>query len=160
MLEVGNVAYTALQFHFHTTSEHTVDGKSYPIEMHIVHRNEETGTLAVVGAFIEAGEENKQLAKVWANLPAVGDDTRYDVHDLDLFEVLPKDRTNYRYAGSLTTPPCSEIVAWHVLKNPITMTQAQIDAFTAIFSDGTAFPNGNRRPVQDLNGRRITRSSF
>ena len=32
-----------LQFHFHTPSEHAVNGKRYAMEAHLVHRNRSTG---------------------------------------------------------------------------------------------------------------------
>lgn len=50
------------------------------------------------------------------------------------------------YAGSLTTPPCTERVHWVVLERPIEMSRAQIDGFRRLFRD-------NHRPIQPLNGR-------
>ena len=65
---------------------------------------------------------------------------------LDPAALLPVRRTSWRYQGSLTTPPCTEGVAWVVLAEPLTLSAAQIDAFGAIY------PN-NRRPVQPLGER-------
>jgi len=158
-LTVGGATYTLLQFHFHTQSEHLLDGTAFPLEMHLVHRSED-GALAVVGIFIEAGEENEELAKIWADLPGVDDTETIPVHDFDLALVLPRNRENFRYSGSLTTPPCSEGVNWFVMKTPIEMSQAQLGAIAAIFSDTGAFPDGNRRPTQPLNGRYVPISRF
>lgn len=158
-LTVGGMTYALRQFHFHTQSEHLLDGNAFPIEMHLVHQNE-AGELAVVGIFIEAGDENEELAKVWADLPGVDDTRTINVQDFRLARVLPDNRANFRYAGSLTTPECSEDVRWFVMKTPIEMSQAQIDAFVAIFSDADAFPDGNRRPTQPLNGRYVAMSRF
>jgi carbonic anhydrase len=63
----GSDRYELLQFHFHSPSEHTVDGKHLPIEMHLVRKNE-AGKLAVIGVFFEEGDESPALGKVWAHL--------------------------------------------------------------------------------------------
>jgi carbonic anhydrase len=132
MLE--DTEYELVQFHFHAHSEHTVAGKSYPLEMHLVHKSA-AGALAVVGVFIEQGAENEALSEVFANLPkketeakAVGD------VQIDVSNVLPKERWAWRYSGSLTTPPCTEGVQWTVLSQPIRASASQIKAFTDIFS--------------------------
>ncbi len=148
-----------LQFHFHAPSEHTLEGRSFAMELHLVHlcgrcffRNE-AGALAVIGVLIEEGEENAAFARFWDALPGrAGSEVDAGV-SLDLYEVLPRDRTAYRYAGSLTTPPCSEGVTWLLLKQPITLSAEQIDAFKAVLA-GSCCPFNNR-PVQPLNGRQI-----
>ncbi len=70
---------------------------------------------------------------------------------LDLAAMLPADKTYYSFAGSLTTPPCSEGVNWMVLKNPVTLGAEQIKSFRRLF-------NANARPIQPLNGRVIQES--
>ena len=60
--------------------------------------------------------------------------------------LLPGSAKVYRYAGSLTTPPCSEVVAWNVLATPVTASKAQIDAFAALFPH-------NNRPLVPANRR-------
>lgn len=55
--------YTSLQFHFHANSEHTIDGKHYPLELHIVTKNLDytAGTrLAVFGIFFEETENKAE----------------------------------------------------------------------------------------------------
>ncbi|WP_025668186.1 carbonic anhydrase family protein, partial [Aquimarina megaterium] len=66
---LNNIDYDLLQFHFHTGSEHTVNGNRYPMEMHLVHRNSTTGLLAVVGIFFTEGSENEVLSQFMDNLP-------------------------------------------------------------------------------------------
>ena len=138
------------QFHFHHRSEHTVDGRSYDMEIHFVHAAAD-GNLAVLGVFVEPGDADDTIARIWDTMPsAVGDataDTRIAPGHL-----LPARRSFYRYAGSLTTPPCSEIVTWTVYAEPITLSQAQIDAFAALYP-------ANARPVQALN-RRVLLGNF
>ena len=77
--------------------------------------------------------------------------TRID-EAIDATPLLPAVRPYYRYEGSLTTTPCSETVMWTVFAEPVEVSQAQIDAFAAIFPM-------NARPAQKLN-RRFLLGSF
>ena len=147
-LNVGGVAYQLAQYHFHGPSEHTVEGKHFPMEMHLVHKSA-GDQLAVVGVLIAEGGHNAAFDPVWANLPAQkGVETHYPKVKVDVDALLPAGRTSYRYDGSLTTPPCSEGVSWIVMASPIELSTEQIAAFTHVIKD-------NSRPVQNLNGRTI-----
>lgn len=148
-ITIDGTQYNLLQFHFHASSEHQIDGSYSPMEMHLVHQNQVTGALAVVGLMIEAGAENSDLAEIFSNLPE-HEGASYEVNsNINLTGVLPADLRTYRYGGSLTTPPCSEGVHWNLIAAPIEFSAAQINAFTALY-------NHNFRPIQDLNGRTIT----
>lgn len=120
------------------------------MEMHMVHRAA-NGTLAVVGVLIEEGAEHEELADLFDDLPQA-EGARRSIEGFDLAALLPNTLGVYQYEGSLTTPPCSEGVLWNVLVEPIELSSEQIDAFHFVFS-GFEFPQGNRRPVQPLNGR-------
>ncbi len=144
---VDGEEYNLLQFHFHTPGEHTVGGKSFDTEMHLVHKND-AGDLAVVGVLIEEGAENKAFNDMWAHLPKHAGDKETLASEVNAEDLLPRDRSSFRYTGSLTTPPCSENVAWIVLKSPIQLSGAQIDALHAILND-------NNRPVQPVNARKV-----
>jgi len=143
-LTVDGTTYDLLQFHFHTPSEHTVDGSAYPAEVHFVHAAED-GSLAVIGVFIEEGAASDALAPFWDDLSAIEE---APVEDIDVDALLPGDKTYYTYDGSLTTPPCSEIVTWIVMQTPTTMSAEQLDALRAVHDD-------NARPVQPLNDREV-----
>lgn len=142
----GGKEFGLVQVHFHTGSEHAVSGKRYPLEAHFVHADE-SGRLAVLGIFFEEGAENGELAKLIAAAPRNKADpqevagVRFDPNGL-----LPGSLSVYRYMGSLTTPPCSEGVNWHVADTPLTASKAQIEALHTIMGD-------NARPVQPLNNR-------
>ncbi|MGH7493075.1 MAG: carbonic anhydrase [bacterium] len=151
-LAIGEKSYGLVQFHWHHQSEHAIDGRLLPMEMHLVHRAGD-GSLAVVGVFIVTGREHDELDEIWDDLPKHQGEQRV-VHDFSLRKLLPEKRATVRYSGSLTTPPCSEGVSWNVFIKPITMSRPQIREFEKIFS-GKEFPHGNRRPLQDLNGRRL-----
>lgn len=145
-ITVGGQRYELQQFHFHKPSEEKVNGKSYPMVAHLVHKNAD-GALAVVAVLLSTGVENPVVKTLWSNLPkekekesAPGNVT------IDVAALLPKDRAYYTFAGSLTTPPCSEGVTWFVLVHPGHLSKAQVDRFGRIYSH-------NARPVQPLNGR-------
>lgn len=145
-LTIGDTNYELIQFHFHAPSEHTVHGKHYPMEVHFVHKSP-SGALAVVGVFIEQGAHNKAFDPIWANLPKQkGVESHFEHVNVDVDSLLPHSQTSYRYDGSLTTPPCSEVVKWIVMKSPIQLSKEQIQTFTAIIK-------GNNRPVQPLHHR-------
>jgi carbonic anhydrase len=148
-IRLNGVDYSLKQFHFHHPSEHTIDGKSFPLEVHLVHASAE-GKLAVVGVMFETGPANASLDSVWATAP--GRQGKAAVaFEIDASKLMPKAGPAYRYEGSLTTPPCSETVSWTVMAEPQTASAAQIAAFSEIFP-------WNARPVQPLNRRYVLRT--
>lgn len=139
--------YDLVQFHFHTPSEHQMDGKAYAMEAHLVHRNS-AGQLAVIGVFIKAGEGNSFLEQIWEIMPETEGVSTDEGVSINVLDLLPAENTYYNYRGSLTTPPCSQNVLWLVLETPIEASAEQIDQFTSIYQM-------NARPPQPLNGRVI-----
>ena len=147
-ISVSGKRYDLLQFHFHRPSEERVNGKAYDMVAHLVHKGKD-GKLAVVAVLLEKGREHPILKRLWRNLPkTVGKETVVEKVAIDASTLLPADRAYYTFAGSLTTPPCSEGVTWFVMKNPVPVSAAQIDRFAKIYKN-------NARPVQPLNGRAI-----
>ena len=140
----GGTRYELLQFHFHTPSEHTLDGKAAPMEAHFVHRSAD-GKLAVVGVLLKSGTAASAFAPVLTALPPAGEKKAVEV---DLPAMLPKDHRHFAYSGSLTTPPCSEDVQWIVLRAEEPVSKAEIDGFKG------KYPK-NARPVQPLKGRAV-----
>ena len=152
-LAIGKQRYRLLQYHFHAPSEHAVEGKRFPMEMHLVHRSG-TGDIAVVGIFIEPGRANPAFERIWSHLPEEhGMRVHHENVEVDVTDVIPKHHHWYRYAGSLTTPPCSEGVSWFVIADPIELSQEQIAAFTSLYS-------GNARPLQARHQRGIVYEEF
>lgn len=142
--------YKLLQFHFHTPSEEQIEGKSYPMVAHLVHKSAD-GKLAVVAVLLTEGKENPHMKAVFDALPAKEGETRKIQAGLNLTDLLPADRGYYKFTGSLTTPPCSEGVRWQVLKQPVELSKAQIASFRKLYKM-------NARPVQPLNGRKLEQS--
>ena len=83
------------------------------------------------------------------------------ISSLSLENFLPNGAASqhfYRYAGSLTTPPCFESVTWTVFHEPLTISERQMSFFRSLlFGSGKPMVN-NFRPVQKLNGRKISAS--
>lgn len=144
-LEEGE--YTLVQFHFHAPSEEKIDGKPYAMVAHLVHQNAQ-GKQAVVAVLMKQGSANAALKPVFDHMPGrQGGKHALQTH-LNLTDLLPADRSYYRFKGSLTTPPCSEEVSWQVLKQPVEISKAQLAAFRKLYPM-------NARPIQPLNGRTV-----
>lgn len=133
-LVVDTTAYELAQFHFHAPAEHNIGNKEYPLEAHFVHVNPTANGqpfAAVVGVmFEESAEDNAELAKVWSKFDKCPHETAKDVSGVtvDLTKLLPANRSYVQYDGSLTTPPCSMTVRFHVLVEPIKASKKQIEA--------------------------------
>jgi len=171
--------YEFAQVHFHwgsedgQGSEHLVDGKAYPMEMHLVHYKASLGnlnaavtegapdSLAVLGFFFEVGDSpNPGLAELVSRFPEVRE---AEAKILD----APKIRLNsllhgsdlssfYRYEGSLTTPSCNQIVQWTVVKQPLMISKEQLEAFRQLEDGHSHKIVDNFRPVQSTIGRKVS----
>jgi carbonic anhydrase len=166
---INGQKYELLQFHFHATSEHTLNGHAAKMEVHLVHKlvteaahagscvpasgahaatpktpKAPQDQLAVIGVMIEPGTEAHPFIKdLWSDLSAVKPNDGGIRFRLDgPISLVPPEgkRSYYRYNGSLTTPPCSENVLWTVMAEPIHFSAAQIKAFTDRYAK-------NNRPV-------------
>ena len=141
MVVFDGQSYQFLQGHFHDPSEHHLDGVSYAMELHLVHKNS-AGKLLVVGVLAKEGEEQKEMARLFAwveqqighRMLQAGEEVE-GAYQADLMKVLPKDLKNfYAYGGSLTTPPCTEGVQWIVLKEPIELSSADQPLYASLWS--------------------------
>lgn len=140
------------QFHFHYPSEHDIDGKEYPMEMHLVHKEEGSNNLAVLGIFLEeSGTSNEFLQKVLSEIPSEEAQEVTTEVQINLSDYIPPSQVHYTYIGSLTTPPCTVGVDWIIFREPIQASREQLDTFAEYYSD-------NARPTQELNNRRVLKS--
>lgn len=123
------------------------------MELHLVHRNE-AGQLAVVGVLLNSGTTNSLIEEVWKNIPAAGKTNTVSDRLINASSLLPSrksyySKSYYSYAGSLTTPPCSEGVKWNVFVEPMTASKEQIETFTKIYQvDARPIQPTNRRIIQ------------
>jgi len=145
-VKLNDKKYKLLQFHYHALSEHTINGEHSPIEVHFVHKYSDTD-FAVLSIMFKQGKENKLFATYLKYFPKTKG--VYKSEDMiALPSLLLVNKSYYSYKGSLTTPPCSEVVNWYVLKEPVTASKEQINLFSKILDN-------NFRPVQPLNGRTV-----
>merc|ERR1719313_2386658 len=159
---INGAKYNFYQVHWHTPSENTVDGESFPLEAHFVHQLDDPTNgglhrLAVIGLLYELGECNTFLDYFWGDFPEMKGNAAYtDDEALDFNAKLSAELAQgyYHWYGSLTTPPCTEGVNWNLLKVRQTVCQRQVDKLkNAMY--GTEF---NNRVTMPLNHRVVTLS--
>lgn len=150
-LHIDGILYELHEAQFHTPSEHTINGKRYPLEMQMMHRNAKNGDIAILSILFKLDDkDNKFLGQFWSYIrsleenPAVNITGGVDPKGLDLSE-----RHFYQYRGSLTTPPCAEGVMWIVMKKKHKVSPMQLDMLYA------ALKHENSRPIQALKGRTV-----
>ena len=146
-----------LQFHFHVPSEHTINGKQADMELHLVHVNQ-LGELAVVGVLMnQSTVANTIVDQIMSNSPAHEGDHSLEGQSVNARQLLPENLSYYMYSGSLTTPPCTEIVRWFVLTTPMPVSPyalQQMHHLVGMFPGHDGFENNNRAVVP-LHGRTI-----
>jgi carbonic anhydrase len=169
------------QLHFHwgndssKGSEHTVNGKQYPAEVHFVHWRESFGTfanaaglsggLAIIGALFEVSEQDNPAIDNLINALALVefDDEVTTVDPFVLNALLPSNKDCfYRYSGSLTTPECNESGIWTLMVNTIPISEKQLNAFRELNFNAEGEEDlpmvDNFRNIQKLNSRVVSKS--
>jgi carbonic anhydrase len=147
-LTVGGKRYELVEFHFHKPSEEKIDGKAHDMVAHLVHRSKD-GKIAYVAVLLDQGKENALIKTLWSNLPQVKDkENVVATVQINAVGLLPQNKDYYTFKGSLTIPPCTEDVAWYVLKTPVQISAEEIGRFAKYYPM-------NARPVQPLNDRDI-----
>ncbi|XP_053450909.1 carbonic anhydrase 12 isoform X2 [Nycticebus coucang] len=173
--------YSATQLHLHwgnpsnpQGSEHTVGGRHFAAELHIVHYNsdlypnasaasDQSEGLAVLAVLIEMGSFHPSYDKIFSHLQHVKyKGQEVSVPGFNIEELLPERPAEYyRYKGSLTTPPCYPTVTWTVFRNPVQISQEQLMALeTALYCTGLDDPSpremiDNFRHVQKFDERLV-----
>ena len=154
---VNGKDYASKQFHFHTPSEHLIDGVTYPLEMHIVNLlNDSTNkpSYLVLSVVFKMGEENKFLKEFLNKVPhEEGEKEALQSGEVKLDDLLSQFAGNelksyYAYKGSLTTPPFTESVQWVILKHVPEASEDQIMKIEKM-------EGNNARHVQAINDRKV-----
>jgi carbonic anhydrase len=149
-MQIMGKRYELVQLHFHRPAEERVNGKTYDMVVHLVHKSDE-GHLAVVAVLLEKGGEHPLIQTLWNNMPLERDMEVSPAEPIDVMQLLPENRAYWTYMGSLTTPPCTEGVLWMVMKQPLQVSAEQVSIFSRLYRN-------NARPVQPSNGRLIKES--
>jgi len=157
---VNGKDYASRQFHFHTPSEHLLDGMTFPMEMHIVNVLNDSAkgnksSYVVVAVLFKIGAENKFLNEFLNKIPGEeGEKNALPTGQVkldDLFAQFPanESRSYYTYKGSLTTPPYTESVQWVIMKHVVEASEDQIMAVEKM-------EGNNARHVQAVNDRKVS----
>ena len=108
---------------------------------------DEAGHLAVVAVLLEQGKENPLVRELWKDIPKEKDkEALLEGVQINVADLLPRDRGYYTFEGSLTTPPCSENVTWFVLKQPVPISADEVAQFSKLYPH-------DARPTQPLYDR-------
>ena len=150
-MEVRGKRYALEYLTLHRPSQERVGGGASDMVVHFHHRAAD-GQIAIVGVLVERQEQsNPMLQTVLNNLPLEKGNTYMPDDTIDLAAFMPSKPEHYLYMGSLTTPPCTEGVMWVVMKQPVGLSQDQLDIFNRLYPR-------NSRPIQPANGRLILES--
>jgi carbonic anhydrase len=167
-IEVGADAYLLQSLHWHTPSEHHLEGRPLPMELHLVHRREADGAFLVAGVLYREGGHNRAIASAFDLIPRFDppslapDRPQAAAASMHLGHLLPEARTTYRYPGSLTTAPFTEGVSWVVFTELAEASAEQVAAHNRLVSaplpawSDRPHPPGNARRVQDPAGRLVS----
>jgi len=153
------IKYDFKQMHFHTPSEHLIDGMTFPMEMHIVSTEplkdkNTTPHYLVLGILFKEGKNNKFLDEFLNKIPKTEHTLApLEVGAVKLDDLLYSKELNdvknfYHYLGSLTTPPYTQTVQWFVLKHIMEASPEQIEAINAI-------EGNNARHIQGIFARSV-----
>ena len=145
-----NERFELIQYHFHTPSEHHVHGKTYDMEVHLVHKTSDH-LYVVVEILVNTGKHNPGIQKIWDRIPTkLNKEFWHENEYFNVGDLLPSTKEYFHYSGSLTTPPCSETVSWFILEHPIEVSEDQIRYFKK-------FIEHNARPTQKMHHRIVVK---
>ncbi|XP_073270898.1 bifunctional monodehydroascorbate reductase and carbonic anhydrase nectarin-3-like [Primulina huaijiensis] len=152
-IQIKETMFELKQIHWHSPSEHTLDGRRFEMEAHLVHQSEDD-RIAVIGILYEIGRPDSFLSLIEPDLHAMihtGEIERsLGVVDPKVIEFGSSEY--YRYVGSLTTPPCTEDVIWTIIAKVSTVTREQVNLMRKAVHDEV---ETNARPIQQLNKRTV-----
>tara|TARA_Y100001936_G_scaffold112264_1_gene110332 strand:- start:2713 stop:3486 length:774 start_codon:yes stop_codon:yes gene_type:complete len=157
-IDYKGVEYNLKQMHFHTPSEHLIDGMTFPMEMHIVSKNKSTKKTnpryLIIGILFKEGKNNKFLDEFINKIPKSEDTiTSLKIGTVSLNDLLYSSKLNnvrnfYHYPGSLTTPPYTQTAQWFIYKTIMEASPQQIRTINAI-------EGNNARHIQGIFSRSI-----
>jgi carbonic anhydrase len=155
--------YKLHSFHFHLYSEHRLQNKQYPMELHLVHKNlnkdDSINQNLVIAILFDYKDniENKFLKDI--NLAK-----EKKINDASIVDLINKNDAFYYYKGSLTTVPCTENVNWIVFKDIRSMSFEQFNKFKNWVEKSNpsyyGVGYGNARGPKKLNGRKVYIENF
>ncbi|KAF0934241.1 hypothetical protein E2562_023603 [Oryza meyeriana var. granulata] len=157
-VKVDGKKYKLKQLHWHSPSEHTINGQRFPVELHMVHYSDD-GNITVIAVLYRHGKPDKFLFQIKDKLAELylegckaekGDPLPVGL--VDMRELKQGADRYFRYVGSLTAPPCTENIIWNIFGEMREMTKEQAAALMAPLHGSYRH---NCRPTEPLNGRTV-----
>ena len=150
-VSLAGTDYALMRVDLHAPSEHTLDGRAFPMELQFVHRSGTEGVDLIVAVFLTSGQKNAALEAILRALPRQpGGSTRPSGVWFDPAALLPARHNYFDYQGSLSCPPCTEGVRWCVMRTPVEVSQDQLDRY---LRDPRLAHSS--RPILSTNGRAV-----
>lgn len=155
-IQINGTNYLLQQCHWHSPSEHSINGRRFDLELHMVHvsRNPDVKSrIAVVGLLYNIGKTNRFLSKLTKHIDSMTDKKEERHFGLiDPRQIKISGRMYYRYMGSLTVPPCTEGVTWIINKRMSSISRNQVKLLREAVHD---YAKENARPLQPYNLREV-----
>ncbi|KAJ7976894.1 Alpha carbonic anhydrase, partial [Quillaja saponaria] len=153
-IHINGTEFFLQQCHWHSPSEHSINGRRYDMELHMVHVSQDGNyKIAVVGLLYKLGQPDPFLSKLENYIRSMVDEKQErKIGVIDPSEIKLGGKKYYRYKGSLTVPPCTEGVIWTINKKLMTVSRKQVKLLREAVHD---YAEKNARPVQPLNRREI-----
>ncbi|PWZ57099.1 Alpha carbonic anhydrase 7 [Zea mays] len=154
-LVINGTAYYLRQLHWHSPTEHTVDGRRYDMELHLVHESAENKAAVIAVLYEIGGHDDALLRQLEPAIRRVADvrDREMRVGVVDPRRARGRASVYYRYVGSLTAPPCTEGVIWTIVKRVRSVSKHQLELLREAVHDDM---ENNARPLQEANHRDVS----
>ncbi|GFS30906.1 alpha carbonic anhydrase 7 [Actinidia rufa] len=152
-IELNGTQYVLKQCHWHTPSEHTINGERFDLECHMVHESK-SKRIAVIGIMYKIGRPDSFLSEISEHLAVIVDskEEKRFIGIVDPKQIKIGSRKYYRYIGSLTVPPCSQNVVWTIVRKVRTVSEEQVKLLRDAIHDEH---KTNARPIQPINRRPV-----
>ncbi|XP_077230845.1 alpha carbonic anhydrase 1, chloroplastic-like [Tasmannia lanceolata] len=157
-LLIDGESYILKHMHWHSPSEHTIDGNQYPAELQLVHQSH-NGNISIVAILFQFGDPDPFLFQINDHLDRLAkesceadEEAQIPIGVLRSKQIKQVTQVHFRYVGSLTSPPCTQNVIWNILGKVREMSKEQLAALKAPLHEDYKC---NSRPTQPINGRSV-----
>ncbi|XP_078179640.1 alpha carbonic anhydrase 7-like [Carex rostrata] len=156
-IQIDGNHYNLTQMHWHSPSEHTINGRRFAMEMHMVHMTPDGKKIAVIGFLYKYGRPDPLLDELEPYIKEIANKNNEEewvgIVDPSKFgKIKLGSRKYYRYMGSLTVPPCTEGVVWTIVKKIRTVSKDQVHLLKDAVHEKA---HDNSRPLQSIYDRMI-----